>query len=74
MSARHVPCLDGLAAVVAEAEMHGAAAFEGSEDAVDGLGGDRRVFGIARDVGFVHLETIAGQPGRPARPGYRQSP
>ena len=41
VSARHSPFCNGLSAVVAEAEMHGALAVEGVEHAVDGGGRQR---------------------------------
>ena len=57
-----VAALDGLPAVVAEAEVHGALDLRTRvEHAVDRLRGERGVGGIAGDVGFIHLHAGAGQ-------------
>jgi hypothetical protein len=53
--------LDGLAAVVAEAEVDGFAAFDGIEHAIDARSGDGRIGGIAGDVGFIDLHAVALQ-------------
>ncbi len=61
MSFFHSPLLDGLAAVIAEAEVHGALDGHGIEHAVDGLGGQIGVLGVAGDIGLVDLHAGAGQ-------------
>ena len=53
--------LDRLPAVVAEAEMHGAFALHAVEDAVDGLGGERRILRATGDVRLVHLHARTRQ-------------
>ena len=55
--------LNGLSAVIAEAEMHGAFALEGIKNTIDRGGCQRGVGGIARDVGFVDLQAVARQAG-----------
>ena len=60
-----VALLDGLAAVVAEAEVDGAfgALVDGVEDEVHRGGGERGVGGIAGDVGFVDLKAGGREAG-----------
>jgi hypothetical protein len=55
--------LDGLAAVVAEAEMDGARTGEGIEHAINRLGGNGTVGWIAGDIRFVDLQATARKPG-----------
>ena len=72
MSARQSPLLDGLAAVVAEAEMHGACGrSKASSTRLMAAAASGRVAGIAGDVGLIHLEAIAGQAGHLLRQHVR---
>ena len=70
--------LDGLASVVAEAEVHRlfGSRIHCVEHRVDGAGGHRPVGWIAGDVSFVDLEALAGQAadliGEHCRQGHQQ--
>ena len=55
--------LDGLAAVIAEAEVHGFFDTDGIEDPIDRFRSEGAVGGIAGDVGFVDLDARAIQVG-----------
>ena len=53
--------LNGLTAVVTEAEVDSGWPVEGVEDAVYRFSSERAVFRVARNVGFVDLEAGAGK-------------
>jgi hypothetical protein len=58
-----ISLLDGLTAVVAEAEVHRAfrAGVDRVEHEIHRRGRERPVGGIARDIGLIHLNALGGQ-------------